>query len=87
MRDCILKAHIDLKIKSKLEEEDFDLIKQLVDALNPIKTTVEVLCRRDSNLVKADVALDVLLCYLKEQESNVAFLLYESLIDELKKRR
>ena len=86
LKDCILKAQIDLQ-DEKVEKQDFVLIKELVDVLIPIKTAVEVLCRRDSNLVKADGALCALLDYLAAQDTGVARLLKEKLIVRLKERR
>ena len=49
LKDCIMKAMIDLKIKLQLDEDDFTKLENLVAALKLTKATVEVLCRRLQN--------------------------------------
>ena len=87
LKNCILKAKIDLGLKLDLNEADFRQIKQPFDVLKPVQTTVEMLCRRDTDLIVADVVLGTLLDHLDAQQSDVSHLLYLSLITEIKKRR
>lgn len=86
MKGCILKAMIDLNIRLKLEDSDIRMIEEMANALKPLQTTVETLCRRDMSLFKTDAALTVLLDHLAEQETSISNLLYFGLIDELKKK-
>lgn len=62
MQSCIQKAMIDLKLPMNLDDHDFITIKETVEALKPVKSTVELICRRDTNLIKVDVAI----CFLLE---------------------
>lgn len=52
-----------------------------------MKATVELLCRRDANLIKADAALNALLQYLIDENTHVSRSLYFSLINKLEERR
>ena len=61
VKDCIKKALIDLKCTVSIEEWEWDRIHDLVQVLEPIKLTVETLCRRDANLLTADTALNLTL--------------------------
>lgn len=87
MRKCISNALNELDIEVQVEKGDFVRIKELVDVLSPIKATVELLCRRDCNLIKADAAFCALLDHLYSQQTDVAISFYSSLVAELKKRR
>jgi len=49
--------------------DEFEHIHNVVLALQVVKLTVEVLCRRDSNLLTADVALRFMLKKLRAQNS------------------
>ena len=87
LKDCIMIALNILKIKPLLNDDDFDHLEKLVAALKPVKAIVEVLCRRDANLIKADAALNALLEHLQSQETDISRRLYFSLITKLKERR
>ncbi|XP_035714943.1 uncharacterized protein LOC118438569 [Folsomia candida] len=84
LRSCIRKSLIDLKpeVKIYLDDDDVNQIHQLIQALGPLKLTVEVLCRRDSNLLSADAALNFTLSKPDELETRVA----EDLAEMLRKR-
>ena len=77
---------IDLNTKLELKNNDFRMIEEMANALQPLQTTVETLCRRDMSLSKADAAFTVLLNHLAGQEATISNSLYFSLIDEVKKR-
>ena len=87
MKYCILFAQIELKINPLLSEDDFDKIKQICDVLEPTKKTVELLCRRDANLIKTDAALLFLLDHLQEMQTSVSVDLYTNLVSEIQARR
>ena len=87
LKDCIMKAMIDLKINLQLDIDDFTKLENLVAALKPTKTTVEVFCKQNANLIKADAALNALLDHLQNQEIDVLRSLYFNLVMKLKERR
>ena len=65
LKSCVLKALIDLDTNSELNKNDFNQLNEIVNALLLIQSTVEILCRRDINLVKADAVFEVLLKHLE----------------------
>ncbi|KAL1447382.1 hypothetical protein WDU94_012282, partial [Cyamophila willieti] len=87
LKSCIQKALIDTKCQIKLEERDFNVLEKIVGVLTPIKLTVEVLCRRNSNLCTADAALKFLLDQLFQMKTNLSEKMMSSLITRLKQRR
>ena len=46
LRIPVNKALLDLTIDTKLNDEEFQQINNIVQALDPIKLAVEALCRR-----------------------------------------
>ena len=57
LKNCILKAMIDIKCSVQLSDAEIETIQEIVSALEPIKLAVEALCRRDINLVSADAVV------------------------------
>uniref|UniRef100_A0A8D8YA29 BED-type domain-containing protein n=1 Tax=Cacopsylla melanoneura TaxID=428564 RepID=A0A8D8YA29_9HEMI len=87
LKSCIQKALIDAKYQIKLEDCDFDVLKEIIGILAPIKLTVEALCRRDANLCTADAALKFLLHQLSQNKTNLSEKMMSCLIIRLKQRR
>ena len=57
---CIKKALIDIRNKDEsldLSHNENQMLLEIINALVPIKTTVEALFRQDSNLFTADLPL------------------------------
>ena len=54
LRIPVHKALLDLNIDIKFNDEEFQQIKNIVQALDPIKLAVEALCRREENLITAE---------------------------------
>lgn len=82
----IKKALIDLKYPPVTEKE-FEVINLIVKVLNPIKATVEALCRNDMNLCKADAALSFMTNELTSMGCTLSDELNESLQKRIKERR
>lgn len=82
----IRKALIDLKV-SPFTDEDFIILKQIVTVLDPIKATVEALCRGDMNLCKADAALCFMLKELSSMNCNLSKEIHKSLSKRIQERR
>lgn len=84
LRDCVFKSLIDMKNPLTFSADECKQIDQLVSALEPIKATVEALCRRDANLLTAETALKFLMETLLEQEESSA--LAKQLVVALRRR-
>jgi len=63
------------------------MLFDLITALLPVKTIVEALCGRDSNLFTADIAINFTLKELKDAKSNISKKLYAALILRMEERR
>jgi len=87
LRNCIRKALIDLDSEFKMEDWEFDRLEELVDALRPLKLTVEALCRRDSDLLQADTALNFALDKLDSANTPISLELAVALRRRIKERR
>jgi len=70
IRSAVRKALIDLNLQPSIVfiEYEFEHIGSIVQALEVVKVTVAVLCRRDSNLLTADAALRFMLRKLRAQK-------------------
>ena len=67
------------KITEEFVEEEFNLLKEIYDALQPIKVLTIKLCSDNANLLTADVAYKVTFDWLKNQKSEIAKDLYTQL--------
>ncbi len=65
LRSCIVKTMIDVGSASCVSEGEFEICKQLVEALEPVKLTTLGICQNDANLLSADAAIVFLLNDLK----------------------
>lgn len=85
----IQKTLIDLNLTN--DEYNITLaetkqIEDMIVVLEPIKLTVDTLCRRDSNLITANIALTFMLQKLRSTNSLLSDKLYNSLCIRLKER-
>ena len=87
LKNCILKALIDLNSNILMDDCEFKQLNDLIEALQPLKLTVEALCRRDSTLLTADAVLWTVLSNLKNQNTKISIQLYESLENRIAERR
>ena len=62
-------------------------IKEIVDALNPVKATIEHIYKQETNLIQADSAFNLLLSYLKNQNIQISYSLYTILVSRLNQWR
>ena len=75
----ILKDLFDLKSAIVFTYQDFHDIKDIVYALEAVKVSVEVLCRRDTNLLIAEVALKFMMKKLYSLKSKLSTELADAL--------
>ena len=60
LRIPVHKPLFDLNIDIKLNDEEFQQNNNIVQALDPIKLTVEALCRREAILITAEATIKIL---------------------------
>lgn len=82
LRTCIDKAPIDYGSTTKFSANEWALISDLINCLQPVKLAVEALCRIESTLITADTTLKFALNKLKIHGT----ILSEDLPEALKRR-
>jgi len=87
LKNCVKKALIDLKSGLQWEDWEFDRLNDLVTAFEPLKLTVEALCRRDFDLLQADETLNFALTKLDLAGSAISDELSASLKIRIDERR
>jgi hypothetical protein len=87
LRGPVQKALIDLKQSSLVSDGDWDVIRDIVSALEPVKAVVEALCRRETNLLSADAALKLCIEELRSNGSELAKATAAALRTRIKERR
>jgi len=70
-----------------MSEADFTTVGDLVSTLEPVKTVVEALFRRDVNLIKAEAALQFCLLELQKQSSELGKVMASALLQRVTQRR
>lgn len=78
---------IDLNMKLNLSDSDFETIKQIIDALKPVKEVVKTICKRNTNLICTDAALNLVFTHLAKQDNAISTSLYIQLTSRVKERR
>jgi len=63
-----------------ISDSDFCFIKEMVSCLEPLKLAVAALCRRDTNLLSGEAALQFCLGELQKQNSELARTLADVLL-------
>ena len=79
---------IDIGCVSIVSDDDFQMCKNQVEALEPVKLATLGICQNDANLVSADAALVFLLNELKDMANNkFAQNLHTAVIERVRERR
>ena len=87
LKDCIRKALIDLESPIIVTNTDFEVAQNIVHCLEPVKLTVEGICRRDANLATADASFKFLFRELGDLNTKFSINLEESLKKRISERR
>jgi len=87
LKGCVQKALIDAKEKIHFTNAEFDLISNIISALTPIKITVESLCCKETDIYKADIALEFMMEELTKQSFPLSNDLRTALVKRLSQRR
>lgn len=70
-----------------LNQIDINVIKELVEILDPVRATVEVLSSNETTLFTADIALEHLLQKLATFKSNIGIKIFTSIRSRINERR
>lgn len=87
LRICVKPALVDMDQRFDFSNEDFELMKDIVDALEPFNFPVLNLCRKETTLVTAERTLELTLDILSNLDTEIAKELYEILSRRIKKQR
>lgn len=91
LRNCIQKALIDISPPEgeyfALSKDEIKMVSAIINALVPVKATVDALCRRDANLFTADAAITFMLKKLKDANNVISQKLHSALILRMQQRR
>ena len=87
LRGPAQKALIDLGQASLIDDGDFSVLQEMVSCLEPLKLAVTALCRRDTNLMSGEAALNFCLVNLQKQSSELAKTLADVLGTRIQQRR
>ena len=85
VKNCILKSLIDVEPTFSFGEDDFTMISNLLEVLEPVKLACESFCRRDATLSTADATISFMINNLGS--SDLAQRLKESLTRRINERR
>lgn len=85
--DSIILALADINSTEQLGDDEIALLKDLMNALEPLKLAVNELSKRDSNLLTCEGVLVFTLKELKAQDSEIARELYTALKMRILQRR
>jgi len=83
----IQKALIDLGKACLINDGDFTVLQEMVSCLEPLKLCMSALCRRDTNLLSGEAALNFCLIELQKQNSELARTVAEVLGTRIQQRR
>ena len=75
MRKSISFALIDLNIRDTVTDEDCSILRELAEALEPLRLGSEKICRKDATLLTAEVTFTFILNELNRQNNSVSRLL------------
>ncbi len=67
LNNSIKKTMIDLREDYPVLDTDIEKIERLIRILKPVEGAVEALCRRETNLIKADVIILFMLKKVKQE--------------------
>lgn len=87
LKSCVQKALIDGRKEINFSSNEFKIISNIISALTPIKITVESLCCANTDLYKADIALEFMFEELSKQNFSLSNDLKNALSRRIYERR
>lgn len=86
IRNSLMKALLDLKIKCDISDYEFGALRDVRNALLPIKFGSDKLCHRESTLITAETVFSFIIAELDKQQSDFAKRLLNAFIAKLSSR-
>lgn len=86
LRTSIQKAMIDLKAPEQATDADFAVVDEIVAALEPVALAVQLLSRKDVNLLSAEAAIQFCVAQLHEQQSELGKVMAAALLSRVSDR-
>ena len=86
-RKSVENALVDMNERFDFSLEDFEAMKDIIDALEPLSHLVLNLCKRDSTLVTAERHIELTMDTLNALGSDIAKLIHESSAERILKRK
>jgi len=86
LRTSIQKAMIDLKAPEQPTDPDFAVVDEIIAALEPVALAVQVLSRKDVNLLSAEAAIQFCVAQLREQQSQLGKTMAAALLSRVRER-
>lgn len=91
LKTCVSKAFIDVNLGTNpnyaFSEEEYVALVELEHVFQPIKLAVEVLCRRDSDLITAETTLRFMVRKLENLTTPIAQKLADAMRTRIRERR
>lgn len=87
LKDAIQKALIDLHEPLSITDEEFNRIHEVITVLSPIKLATDAICRRDTDLVAADVSIQFMMTKLNCTGSDLSNKFFNALKGRILERR
>lgn len=84
--EAIQKALIDLH-QPPLDNDDLHVLEDIVRVLKPVKLAAEAICRRDANLISADIALSFMMDSLFQIDTDMGREIYHAMKQRILERR
>lgn len=87
VKSSIQKSLIDIKVNITLDDDDFKLLTEIVNALKPVALAVQAICRTDANLIMADAVIKLTLDKLVQQDTVISYQIVEAITRRIGERR
>ena len=87
LKDCIQKSLIDIGNPAVINDNEFQIMQDIIQCLEPVKLTVEAICRKDANLCTADVSFEFLFNELDKLNTLLSKDFQKALKNRIKERR
>lgn len=87
LKDCIQKSLIDLNSPVVINDSEFQIMRDIIQCLEPVKLTVEAICRKDANLCTADVSFKFLFQELANLNTPLSKDFQQALTNRINERR
>ena len=82
----VLDDMLQYTTELKFTKEEWDVMHELYDCLSPVKDVLDIICRRDADLLEAEIVFTELFKTLEALATPLSLKLLEALKKEIEKR-